>query len=127
MKKLLLFASIFALLFIVNCNAQPKSDYEIYSNTVTGATKYHFFLEKKGTGAYQLTQDMDYLNPNVLFLKVGESANPVFVVNLTNDGAEYKVGVVAQDAAGFYSGMGTTTGLVGVVPSVPGGVGLRKK
>ena len=127
MKKLLLFASIFALLFIVNCNAQPKSDYEIYSNTVTGATKYHFFLEKKGTGAYQLTQGMDYLAPNVVALKVGEATVPTFTVNITNDGAEYKVGVVAANLAGYYSGMGTNTDSVGIVPSIPGGVGLRKK
>ena len=127
MKRIFTLMALFILLLMVNCNGQPKSDYEIYSNSVTGATKYHFFLEKKSASLYQLTQGMDYLAPNVVALKVGEATVPTFTVNITNDGAEYKVGVVAANLAGYYSGMGTNTDSVGIVPSIPGGVGLRKK
>ena len=70
---------------------------------------------------------MDYLSPDVTALKVGESDTPIFIVNLDNDGAEYKVGVVAENLAGFYGGMGTAIGVVGTVPAVPGTVGFRKK
>jgi hypothetical protein len=127
MKKILLFAVIMLLMFIVNCNGQPKSDYEIYSSPVTGAAKYHFFLEKKSAAAYKLVQGMDYLNPNVSTLKVGEATTPVFTINLNNDGSEYTVGIVAENSAGYYSGMGVAIGTVGTVPSVPAGIGLRKK
>ena len=57
MKTLL--SVLFVLLFVVACNAQPKSDYEIYSNPVVGATKYQFFLEKKSANPYELFQEMD--------------------------------------------------------------------
>lgn len=127
MKKVFSLIGLFVLITMINCNGQPKNDYEIYSNNVVGATKYHFFLEKKTVNPYTLTQNMDYLSPNVLSLKVGESANPLFTVNLNNDGSEYRVGVVAENSAGYYSGMGTEIGNVGIVPSTPGGVGLRKK
>lgn len=127
MRKIFTLIAIFVLLLMVNCNGQPKNDYEIYSNNVVGATKYHFFLEKESVNPYTLTQNMDYLSPNVLSLKVGESATPVFTVNLNNDGSEYRVGVVAENSGGFYSGMGTETAIVGIVPLTPGGVGLRKK
>lgn len=119
---------LFTVVFLViACNAQPKNDYEIYSGAVTGATKYHFFLEKKSSSPYKLVQGMDYLSPDVSALKVGTSTNPVFTVNLTNDGSEYTVGVVAENTAGFYSGMGVAIGTVGVVPTTPAGVGFRKK
>lgn len=127
MKKLLTIVSLFVLILAASCNAQPKTDYEIYGNTVTGASKYHFFLEKKTSAPYTLTQGQDYLLPNVTALKVGESTTPIFTVNLDNDGSEYRVGVVAENTAGYYSGMGTAIGNVGVIPSTPGGVGLRKK
>lgn len=127
MKKVFSLIAMFVLLLMINCNGQPKNDYEIYSNNVVGATKYHFFLEKESVNPYTLTQNMDYLSPNVLSLKVGESATPVFTINLDNDGSEYRVGVVAENTAGYYSGMGTEIETVGIVPSVPGGVGLRKK
>lgn len=116
---------LFVLVYVVACNAQPKSDYELYSNPVSGATKYLFFLEKQSGGSYQLTEGMDYLS--VTHLQVGEASTPVFTVNLDNDGSEYKVGVVAVDADGIYSGMGTGIGSVGDVPNAPAGVGLRKK
>jgi hypothetical protein len=127
MKKVLSMVVLLLVITIVNCNGQPKNDYDIYSNNVVGATKYHFFLEKESVNPYRLTQNMDYLSPNVLSLKVGESATPVFTVNLDNDGSEYRVGVVAENLKGYYSGMGTNTDSVGIVPSTPGGVGLRKK
>lgn len=127
MKKIFSLVLLFLLITIINCNGQPKNDYEIYSNSVVGATKYHFFLEKKSANQYVLTQNMDYLSPSVVSLKVGESSTPVFTVNLNNDGSEYKVGVVAENIQGYYSGMGTSIDTVGIVPGVPGGVGLRKK
>ena len=123
MKTLL--SVLFVLLFVVACNAQPKSDYEIYSNPVVGATKYHFFLEKQSANPYQLEQEMDY--HSVIALKVGESTTPSFTINLNNDGSEYIVGVVAEDAQGFYSGMGVGVSNVGRVPNVPLALGLRKK
>lgn len=128
--KNILFLLLTGLLFFA-CSPetppQPKADYETFSNPITGASKYIFFLEKKSAVAYKLVAGMDYLAPDVAALKIGESATPVFTINLINDGSEYTVGVVAQNAAGFYSGMGIATGIVGVVPQTPGGVGLRKK
>ncbi len=118
---------LFASIFTISCKGQPKDDYEIYGESVTGATKYHFFLEKQSANPYQLVQGMDYLSPDVTSLKVGESTTPVFTVNLDNDGEEYTVGIVAENVAGFYGGMGTAIGVVGEVPTVPGNVGLRKK
>jgi len=126
MKKLVL-VILATMFYVVACNGQPKDNYEIYSSVVPEAVKYHFFLEKESANPYQLTQGMDYLSPDVTALKVGESNTPVFTVNLFNDGAEYKVGVVAEDLAGFYSGMGTAIGIVGETPSIPGTVGFRKK
>lgn len=125
MKTLL--SVLFVLVFVVACNAQPRNDYEIYSNPVVDATKYHFFLEKKSASPYKLVQGMDYLNPSVATLKVGEATTPSFTVNLINDGSEYRVGIVAENSAGFYSGMGTTIDTVGIVPQTPAGVGFRKK
>ena len=116
---------VFVLGFIVACNAQPRSDYEIYSNPVVGATKYHFFLEKKDANPYSLVQEMDY--HSVMALKVGEGATPVFTVDLLNDGSEYSVGVVAEDSQGFYSGMGVGIATIGKVPLTPALIGLRKK
>jgi hypothetical protein len=127
MKKQLILVSLLALIFVINCNGQPKTNYEVYSNTVSSGAKYHFFLEKKSATAYKLIQGMDYLSPNVVALKVGEATTPVFTVNLGNDGSEYTVGVVVENAGGYYSGMGVAVGTVGVVPPAPGGVGLRKK
>lgn len=130
MKKFKMFVFllfVLMLMTVVNCNGQPKTDYEVGSTTVSGATKYIFFLEKKGATAYTLTQNMDYLAPNVLSLKIGESATPLLTVNLDNDGAEYRVGVVVENVAGFYSGMGVATGTVGTVPVTPAGVFFRKK
>ena len=123
MKTLL--SVLFVLFLVVACNAQPKSDYEIYSNPVVGATKYHFFLEKKSASPYELVQEMDY--HSVIALKVGENSTPVFTVNLNNDGSEYSVGVVAEDAQGFYSGMGVGVATIGKVPLTPALIGLRKK
>lgn len=119
---------LIAILLTVNCNGQPRSNYEIYSDPVPGATKYHFFLEKKSTTTnYRLTDGMDYLQPSVTDLKVGESPLPTYTLEILNDGSEYTVGIVAENLNGFYSGMGVSTGTVGIVPSKPGGVGLRKK
>lgn len=128
MKKLFLLIVLFSLVAIVSCNGQPKNNYEIYSGNVAGATKYLFFLEKKSAVAYKLIQGMDYLSPvSVITLKVGEAPIPVFTVNLNNDGAEYTVGVIAENVEGYYSGMGIAVANVGVVPSAPASIGLRKK
>lgn len=128
MKVFLVMVLLFLTIGIVNCNGQPKNDYEIVATPVVGTTTYHFFAEKKnGTNPYLLTQGMDYLNPSVVSLKIGTSATPYFVTNLNNDGSEYRVGVVAENVAGFYSGMGVATGNVGTVPVTPAGVIFRKK
>ena len=128
MKKFILLLSIVMLFTIVNCNGQPKNDYEFGSQSVAGATKYHFFAEKKPeSGNYSLTQGMDYLNPSVASLKVGESTIPLWTINLDNDGSEYRVGVVVENVAGYYGGMGVATGTVGTVPITPAGVFFRKK
>ena len=68
---------------------------------------------------------MDFYS--VLDLKIGESTSPTFTILLDNDNSEYTVGVVAENIAGYYSGMGVATGKVGSVPQSPGGVGFRKK
>ncbi len=110
----------------------PSSSYEIYCDAVSGAIKYIFFLEKKSDNPYHLFEALLapiqlHLQPAVLDLKIGESTTPVFTINLINDGSEYAVGVVAENIAGFYSGMGVAAGVVGLVPTKPGGIGLRKK
>jgi hypothetical protein len=121
---------ILVMVFMIACSPdtppQPKTNYDIYSGSITGATKYHFFLEKKSATAYHLVQGADYLSPTLAAYKVGEASTPTFMVNLTNDGSEYTVGVVAENSAGFYSGLGVATGTVGLVPTTPAGVGLRK-
>lgn len=127
MKKFLWFAAVLLLLFVVNCNGQPRTDYEIATPQVNGVTQYHFFLEKKSANAYKLTDNMDYLNPDVTALKLGVSTSSVWTVNLPNDGAEYRVGVVLENAAGFYSGMSVADGTVGTVPVKPASVIFRKK
>jgi len=125
MKKILtLFAVI---LFVVACNAQPKTDYEIATPAVAGVTQYHFFLEKKSASPYKLAEDMDYLSPDVTTLKIGVSSSSVWTVNLSNDGAEYRVGVVLENASGYYSGMSVATGVVGTVPVKPASIIFRKK
>jgi len=48
----------------VACNAHPRSEYEAYSNIVTGTATYHHFLEKKSASPYKLVQGMDYLDRN---------------------------------------------------------------
>lgn len=119
---------IFVVIAFTSCKGQPKSEYEIYGDTVTSANKYLFFIEKKSAQPYKLQENMDYLSPvNVSYLKIGESSTPIFTVLLDNDGSEYKVGIVAETISGFYSGMGTAIGNVGISPTKPGGVGLRKK
>lgn len=123
---LVLFVAMVAI-FTISCNGQPKDDYEIYGDEVVGATKYHFFLEKVSANPSELADSADYLSPNVTHLKVGESNTPVFTVNLNNDGAEYKVAIVAENLAGFYGGLSTGTGSVGIVPGMSGNVGFRKK
>lgn len=124
--KIFLSTLIFiSIIFLVDCNGQPKSNYEIYSDNVSSAVKYHFFLEKKSAAPYRLTQNMDFFP--VLDLKIGESSSPTFTVLLDNDNSDYAVGVVAENVAGYYSGMGVATGKVGSVPQSLGGVGFRKK
>ena len=127
MKKFIFFFrfSFHFLLLLLVATAQPKSNYEIYSDNVSTAVKYHFFLEKKSAAPYRLTQNMDFFP--VLDLKIGESTTPTFTVLLDNDKSDYAVGVVAENVAGYYSGMGVATGKVGSVPQSPGGVGFRKK
>ena len=126
-------ALIVALMFTVQCKGQPKSDYEIGSNTVAGAVEYKFFLEKKSATPYVIQQGADYLDPNGdgdysdSLTPIGQSTIPVFTVKLDNDGEEYRVAVVAVNGAGIYSGMGTLTGNVNESPDVPGGVFFRKK
>lgn len=128
MKKLISIL-LLVIIYIVACNGQPKSNYEIYSSTVPTATKYVFFLEKKTANPYKLVQGMDYitLGADTTILKVGTAAVPLFTVNLDNDGFEYKVAIVAVNASGYYSGMGTAIGTVGTVPGIPTSVGFRKK
>lgn len=127
MKRLFVLSSMIVILLIASCNGQPKTSYEIYSNSVTGATNYIFFLEKKSANPYKLIQGADYLSPDITSLQVGVSTTPSFTVNLTNDGSEYTVGIVAVNGAGYYSGLGVATGTVGLVPTTPAGVGFRKK
>jgi hypothetical protein len=127
MKKLFFSIALVVIVFTMSCNGQPKNEYQIYSGLVAGATKYHFFMEKKSQTPYSLVEGMDYLSPNVTQFKVGEASIPIFDITLVNDGAEYTVGVVAENISGYYSGMGTGTGVVGVVPATPQLVGLRRK
>src|SRR5574338_1625508 len=109
MKKILVLVSLIVLVLAVSCKAQPKADYEIYSNSVSTAAQYHFFLEKKSANPYRLTQGMDYLSPDVTALQVGVSTDPSLTINLDNDGSEYRIGVVAVNDSGYYSGMGVKT------------------
>lgn len=127
MKKFFLYLTPLFFILIASCNAQPKSDYEIYSTPVIGASKYYFFLEKKSAASYKLVQGADYLSPDLTSLKIGEASSPSFTVSLPNDGSEYAVGIVAVNSAGFYSGLGVFVGSTGYVPNIPAGVGFKKK
>jgi len=111
----------------MSCNGQPKDDYEIYTESVPGATQYLYFLEKDLGQAPDLVQDMDYLSPNVTDLQIATSNATSITVLLDNDNSRYIIGVVAVDSQGYYSGMGVAVGQVGKVPLTPAGIGLRKK
>lgn len=125
--KSLLFIILFTIGFVISCSAQPFSNYQI-SNVdslgnvipIAGAVKYHYFLEKKNSGDYYLFEGMDYIESNAIPLKIGEASNPFFLIRLKNDGEEYRAGMVAENVAGYYSGMGVSTDSVGVVPKTPG-------
>ena len=125
MKSFLSVLLLVSVIFLVDYHGQPRGEYEIFSDPVPDAVTYHFFLEKESAAEFRLTANMDFIT--VLDLKVGQSANPTFDVQLDNDGSQYAIGVVAENSAGYYSGMGVAVGSVGSVPSVPGGVGFRKK
>jgi len=124
---------MFSVLMIINCNGQPKSEYEIGCNNVAGAVEYKFFLEKKSANPYVIQQGIDYLDPNGdgnytdSLTAIGISTNPLYTIKLNNDGSEYRVAVVAVNSAGTYSGMGTFTGNVNQAPNTPGAVFFRKK
>ena len=126
MKKILALIIMAVLFMACNGNGQPKDDYDIYGTAVTGATQYHFFLEKKTVEPYRLIQGMDYLAPSVISLKVGQASTPVFTVNLNNDGSEYKVGIVAENSAGFMAVWEQQLKRLELFASTPAGVGLRK-
>lgn len=86
----------------------PSSSYEIYCATVSGATKYIFFLEKISDNPYYLFEGMDYLDQagnTALGYKIGESTYPTFSITLPDDGSEYTSGVVVESGVGVYSGM----------------------
>ena len=126
MNKLYLVLLVFFLALTQSCDAQPRDEYEIYTDGVAGATQYQYFLEQDLGQTPQLQQDMDYLDPNVISLRVGVSTSPTFTITLLNDNAQYIIGIVAVDSNG-YGPMGVATGQVDKVPLAPGGIGLRKK
>ena len=125
MKTFLSAFLLISIIFLVDCHGQPKGSYEIFSDPVPSAATYHFFLEKKSLGGYRLQENIDFIS--VLDLKVGQADTPVYEIQIDNDGSEYAVGVVAENSVGYYSGMGVAISSVGSAPSVPAGVGLRKK
>jgi hypothetical protein len=126
-------ALIIFLLTSFNCNGQPKSTYEIGSTPVAGAVEYKFFIEKQSASPYTIQQGIDYLDPNQdgsptdSLISIGSNTLPLFTLKLDNDGSQYAVGIVAVNAAGIYSAMGTATGNVGTSPGTPAGVFFRKK
>lgn len=126
--KSFLFTLIIILVSVwfYSCNAQPRSNYEIKTDTLPGITKYHFFLEKKNVNPYHLLEDMDYLNPDVTNFRISASSNNYTVINLTNDGSEYTIGLVVEDSKGYYSAMKTEVVNVGSVPNKPATIIFRK-
>jgi hypothetical protein len=131
-----IFLVLFVLGLVVACSAQPVGNYEAFSDPVPGVVRYYSFLEKKSANPYVLTQGMDFRDKNGNGIaEVGDtiqpfstSTTPVSTTQrLLNDGSEYRIGVVAENAAGYYSGMGVAIGLVGAVPAIPTNPGLRKK
>lgn len=125
MKKLFIIAFV-SLLYVVACQGQPRNEYELYTHSVPTAVKYHYFLEQE-TNPYLLQEGMDYMDPNVFHLWVGESPDTAFSIVLDNNGIVYKIGVVAENIAGFYGGMGTAIDTAGIVPATAQMVGMRKK
>lgn len=129
--------SVLSVLFmVIACSAQPTGNYETFSDPVSGAVKYYSFLEKKSANPYVLVSGMDFRDKNGNDIaEIGDTIQPfstsIFPVStsqrLLNDGSEYRVGVVAENSAGFYSGMGVGIGIVGAVPAMPLNAGLRKK
>lgn len=132
MKALGVLITMFLVMILfIACPAQPKSDYEVVFTPTSGAVKHLVFYEEKvvQTG-FQLVDGMDYLNPNVSALKITELTDPAssFTISLNNDGKYVVVGVVAVDAAGFYSSMGVSAVTQkGTIPSKPAGIIFRKK
>jgi len=126
MRNFFMILVLFIMVAVISCNAQPRSNYEIRVEPVVSAVKYHFFLEKKSSSDYRLVEDADYLNPSVIDLKLVTTANVYTVVNLPNDGSEYKVGVVAEDSAGYYSAMATAIVNVGTIPNKPSVITFKK-
>lgn len=127
---------LFVLITVIACSAQPVGNYETFSDPVIGAVKYYSFLEKKSVNPYILTQGMDFRDKNGNGIaEIGDTISPISISTtpvstsqrLLNDGSEYRVGVVAENSAGFYSAMGIGIGIVGAVPATPINAGLRKK
>jgi len=132
-SKIIYAIIILIALLSISCNAQPRSKYKIVNAdaqgtlvNIPGAVKYHFFVEKKGTTVH-LIDDMDYATlPTDNTYEVGTAPIPAFVIDIPNDGAQYVVGIVAENDSGFYGGMGVSVGTVGVVPIKPAMVKFEK-
>jgi len=124
--KILKISLLIIMLFVISCKSQPKDQYEISCSAINGASKYHFFIEKKSANGYHLVEDMDYLQPDVTNFRVAVSQSPSIVQIFDNDGSYYMVGIVAEDTAGFYGPMGTAEFRVGVTPQKPSAITIRK-
>lgn len=112
---------------VVSCQSQPRSTYEIQCSIVEGAAKYHFFLEPKSAQPYRLFEDADYIADNLTDLLINTVTTNKTEIVLDNNGKEYMLGVVVENSQGFYSGMKTAIGVVGISPSKPTSLILIRK
>lgn len=117
MKKSILLLFVLSMLMIGSCTAQPSgtTTYEVGIIQPTTNTTYLFFVDiQPSTTTSRLTENMDYLSPDVSDLMttlhnyktIGDTLFGEFTLNLTTDKRFLKAGLVQKNnSTNRYSGM----------------------
>jgi hypothetical protein len=121
---------------VINCSqppnvkAQARSFYKFTWTASTSAVKYRVFYEERITNTgFTLVDNMDYLDPVIVVPKDSVNAPTLtYRVKLFNDSRYMVAGVVAVDAAGYYSLMSVSNVFQkGTIPPKPGNVTIQKE